>query len=52
LNLYEVSAILGCCYRTAYDLAVKGKLRAMRLGRRWKVRRSDLHGFIDERHGS
>ncbi len=53
LTLGEVIQYLRVNARTAYRLIGSGELPASRIGRQWRIRRSDLERFIEsQRVGS
>jgi len=53
LTTEEVLAYLNVAPRTIYRLIRTGELPAIRIGRQWRFRRSDLEAFVDrQRAGS
>lgn len=49
LTLDEIAAYLKIAKRTAYRLAQKGEIPALKLGGTWRFRRSELDRWIAER---
>ena len=47
LTTEEVLAYLNVTPRTIYRLIRTGELPAIRIGRQWRFRRSDLDAFLD-----
>ena len=47
LTTEEVLAYLNVTPRTIYRLIRTGELPAIRIGRQWRFRRSDLDAFVD-----
>jgi excisionase family DNA binding protein len=47
LTTDEVLAYLNVTPRTIYRLIRTGELPAIRIGRQWRFRRSDLEAFVD-----
>jgi excisionase family DNA binding protein len=47
LTTEEVLAYLKVTPRTIYRLIRTGELPAIRIGRQWRFRRSDLEAFVD-----
>jgi excisionase family DNA binding protein len=47
LNLEEVADVLGVNYQTAYNLIRSGDIPAIRVGRLFRVEKSDLRAFIE-----
>src|SRR4051812_46088962 len=48
LDLRQVAAILGVNYCTAWALVSTGQLRALQIGRRWKVTQASIDAFVQE----
>lgn len=44
----EAAALLGLGRSTAYELVLRGELDAVRIGRRWLVRRTTLHDLLGQ----
>ncbi len=52
LNARQVANYLQLSVLTIYDWAQKGKLPAIKVGRNWRFRRSDLQAWLDRNsHG-
>ena len=49
LNSREAAALLQIHPKTLQRLARKGEIRAMRIGKLWRFRASDLHAWVDLR---
>jgi excisionase family DNA binding protein len=49
LNSREAAALLQIHPKTLQRLARKGEIRAMRVGKLWRFRASDLHAWVDLR---
>ena len=49
LNSREAAALLQIHLKTLQRLARKGEIRAMRIGKLWRFRTSDLHAWVDLR---
>ena len=49
LNSREAAALLQIHPKTLQRLARKGEIRAMRIGKLWRLRASDLHTWVDLR---
>ena len=49
LKLKQVAAELGCCVKSVRRWIADGSLRAVRLGREWRVDDIDLLAFIEAR---
>jgi len=49
LTIREVAAQLGCSTKTVRRLITSGTLRAVRLGRDWRIDDLDLRAFIEMR---
>ncbi len=49
LDSREAAALLQIHPKTLQRLARKGELRAMRVGKLWRFRASDLHAWVDLR---
>jgi excisionase family DNA binding protein len=47
LTTEDVLAYLRVTHRTIYRLARSGELPAVRIGRQWRFRRTDLDAWID-----
>lgn len=47
LGLKEASLFLGTCTRTVTREIQRGKLRAFRVGRKWKIQMCDLRRYMD-----
>lgn len=45
-TLKEVEAILKVTQRTLYNYIKSGKLKAIKLGKEWRVREEDLNDFL------
>jgi excisionase family DNA binding protein len=52
LTTEDVLAYLRVTHRTIYRLARSGELPAVRIGRQWRFRRSDLDTWIDRQSAS
>jgi excisionase family DNA binding protein len=52
LTTEDVLAYLRVTHRTIYRLARSGELPAVRIGRQWRFRRSDLDAWIDRQSAS
>ena len=52
LTTEEVLAYLNVTPRTIYRLIRTGELPAIRIGRQWRFRRSDLDAFLDRQQAS
>ena len=48
LNIHETAELLGMHPNSVYEWVREGKLRAARLGKTWRIRRSDIDVFFDE----
>lgn len=46
LNVHDSAAYLGCSEQTVYRLVAVGEIRAVRIGRAIRIRRSALEAFI------
>ena len=51
LDSREAAALLQIHPKTLQRLARKGEIRAMRIGKLWRFRASDLHTWVDLRLG-
>jgi excisionase family DNA binding protein len=49
LDSREAAALLQVHPKTLLRLARKGEIRAMRIGKLWRFRTSDLHTWVDSR---
>jgi excisionase family DNA binding protein len=49
LNSREAAALLQVHPKTLQRLARKGEMRAMRIGKLWRFRASDLHAWVELR---
>ena len=49
LNSREAAALLQIHPKTLQRIARKGEIRAMRVGKLWRFRASDLHAWVDLR---
>jgi excisionase family DNA binding protein len=49
LDSREAAALLRIHPKTLQRLARKGEIRAMRIGKLWRFRASDLHSWVDSR---
>jgi excisionase family DNA binding protein len=49
LDSREAAALLQIHPKTLQRLARKGEIRAMRIGKLWRFRASDLHAWVDLR---
>lgn len=47
LDLKEASAFLGTCTRTVTREIQRGKLRAFRVGRKWKIQMCELRRYME-----
>jgi excisionase family DNA binding protein len=50
LTVQEVADELRLTFRTVYRYLQEGQLRGQKLGRTWRIRRSDLTTYLNERH--
>src|SRR5437016_5680522 len=48
LDLRQVATLLGVNYSTAWSLVTTGQLRALQIGRRWKVSQAWIDAFVQE----
>ncbi|NNN60034.1 helix-turn-helix domain-containing protein [Vibrio sp. A11] len=48
LTLKEVAAYLKLAEKTAYRLAIEGKLPGFKVGGSWRFKREDLEAWIEE----
>lgn len=48
LDVVEVSRILGVCVRTVIREIQRGRLRAFRVGRKWKIQLSELRRYMEQ----
>lgn len=48
LGLKEASLFLGTCTRTVTREIQRGKLRAFRVGRKWKIQMCDLRRYMEQ----
>ncbi len=46
-TLEEVARILGVTHRTAWEYAKQKKIKAVKIGGRWKITESNLQKFLD-----
>lgn len=46
-TLEEVARILGVTRRTAWEYAKQKKIKAVKIGGRWKITESNLQKFLD-----
>lgn len=51
LKLASVADTLTVSVREARNLCERGELRAMKIGRNWRVHPDDLEAFVRERRG-
>jgi excisionase family DNA binding protein len=49
LDLRQVAKLLGVNYCTAWGLVSTGQLRALQIGRRWKVPQASIDAFVQDR---
>jgi excisionase family DNA binding protein len=49
LDLRQVAKLLQINYSTAWGLVSRAELAAFQVGRRWRVPRSSLEGFVEKR---
>jgi excisionase family DNA binding protein len=47
LDLREAGSFLGLCTRTVIREIHRGKLRAFRAGRKWRIQMSELRRYIE-----
>ena len=47
LTLEEVAEIIGIQRRTIYNYIKEGKLKAVRIGKYWRVKQEDIKDFIE-----
>jgi excisionase family DNA binding protein len=47
VGLAEAGRILGVCVRTVTREIQRGRLRAFRVGRKWKIQTRDLRRYMD-----
>ena len=47
-TLEEVASILGVTHRTAWDYAKRNRIKAVKIGGRWKVTEENLRLFLNE----
>jgi excisionase family DNA binding protein len=52
LTIHETAERLGVSHLTVYRLIKRGRLRALRVGRDFRIRGSDLARYRDSRMGS
>ncbi|MBP1920959.1 helix-turn-helix domain-containing protein [Youngiibacter multivorans] len=48
-DIKEVAAILGVTPRTVQTYITDGKIKAMKIGNKWKVKEEDLKKYLDIR---
>jgi putative molybdopterin biosynthesis protein len=48
-TLDEVAQLFESSWRTIYRLVQRGELRALRIGREWRVSRAEVTRFLNER---
>jgi DNA binding domain, excisionase family len=51
-TLTEIETVLGVTHRTLLTYVTTGKLKATKIGGRWKVTKSALKEFIDAGNGT
>ncbi len=51
LDIATVARYLGVSERTVYDRVRSGEIPAVKVGRLWRVRRTDLEGWLDRQRG-
>lgn len=52
LTIHETAGLLGVSNLTVYRLIKRGRLRALRVGREFRLRSSDVARYRDTRMGS
>lgn len=48
LSKSETAALIGCCEKTLERFIADGKIKAHRVGGRWKIFERDLEAFLAE----
>lgn len=49
MTIEEAARILGVSHLSVYRLIKRGRLRALRVGRDFRIRRSDMDRYLDAR---
>lgn len=49
MTIEEAARLLGVSHLTVYRLIKRGRLRALRVGRDFRIRRSDMDRYLDAR---
>lgn len=49
MTIEEAARVLGVSHLTVYRLIKRGRLRALRVGRDFRIRRSDMDRYLDAR---